>query len=139
MNYKEIRNYGKTIKTYFQFLCRRGFSVKQYDNGIDYELIYSRPECEISIFCGLGVDAKMFALYKNRLIEDKQLIENSYLNTFIIISKERRRCNLLNCNLFDPLSMSKLKEDVINSKNDINNVLRIYSEFIKKNLYKLLE
>ena len=84
MNYKEIRNYGKTIKTYFQFLSRRGFSVKQYDNGIDYEVIYSRPECEISIFCGLGVDAKMFALYKNRLIEDKQLIENSYLNTFII-------------------------------------------------------
>ena len=138
MNYKEIRNYGKTIKTYFQFLSRQGFSVKQYDNGIDYEVIYSRPECEISIFCELGVDAKMFALYKNRLMEDKQLIENSYLDTFIDISKEGGRYNLLNCDLFDPLSMRNLKENVINSKNDINNILRIYSEFLKKNLYKLL-
>lgn len=138
MNYKEIRNYGKTIKTYFQFLSNHGFSVKQYDNGIDYEVIYSRSECEISIFCGLGVDAKMFTHYKNKLMEDKQLIENSYLDAFIVISKEGGRSNLLNCDLFDPLSMSKLKENIINSKNDINNILRIYSEFLKKNLYKLL-
>lgn len=138
MNYEIIKNYGRIIKLYFQFLCENGFSRKQYDNGIDYEVIYSRPECEIGVFCAFGLDNKLFARYKNKLIDDKQLMENSHLDAYIVISRKESRSNLLKCNLFDSLSIDDLKKNILNSRNDIDKILRTYSEFLKKNLNKLL-
>ena len=138
MNYEAIKNYGRIIKLYFQFLCEHGFSMKQYDNGVDYEVIYSRPECEIGVFCVLGLDNKLFTRYKNKLMDDKQLIENSHLDAHIVIRRKGSRSNLLKCDLFDALSIDDLKKNILNCRYDIDKILKTYSEFLKKNLNKLL-
>lgn len=138
MNYEMIKNYGRIIKLYFQFLCENGFSMKQYDNGVDYEVIYSRPECEIGVFCVFGLDNKLFASYKNKLMDDKQLMEDSHLDAHIVIKRKGSRNNLLKCDLFDALSLDDLKRNILNCRNDIDEILRTYSEFLKKNLNKLL-
>ena len=67
MNYKEIKNYGKTIKNYFQFLNKHAFSIKQYNNAIDYEVIYSKPDCKIEVIYALGTDANILTNYENKL------------------------------------------------------------------------
>lgn len=43
MNYEAIKNYGRIIKLYFQFLCEHGFSIKQYDilNSGEYFVLNS--------------------------------------------------------------------------------------------------
>ena len=138
MNYKEIKNYGKTIKNYFQFLNKHAFSMKQYNNGIDYEVIYSKPDCKIEVICALGTDANILTNYENKLIDDKQLMENSHFDVYIAIDRGICRCNLLQCNLFNPLSITDLKEKILNCKNDIQKILKTYSSFLEKNLDNLL-
>lgn len=139
MKYTEIKNYGKIIKNYFQFLCKYGFSSKQYDNGIDYEVIYTRPGCEIGVFCVLGVeDATLLADYEKKRTNDKDLMENSHFDAYIVIEKNGCRLNLLNSNFFDSLIMEDLRVSILNCKSDVNKILEKYSEFLKINLYKLL-
>ena len=138
MNYSEIKNYGKIIKNYFQFLCKNGFSRKQYDNGIDYEVIYTRPGCEIGVFCFLGIDAKLLAAHKKTRMEDKELTENSHFFAEIVINKDGNRFNLLNNNFFDSLLMEGLKANILNCKSDVCKILKIYSDFLRINLNKLL-
>ncbi|CCZ95116.1 unknown [Corallococcus sp. CAG:1435] len=137
MKYTEIKNYGKIIKKYFQFLCKYGFSRKQYDNGIDYEVIYTRPGCEIGVFCGLGIDPKLLAVHEKTRMDDKDLMDASHFDAYIVINKDGNKFNLLNSNLFDSLLMEDLKANILDCKSDVNKILEKYSEFLKINLNKL--
>ena len=121
---------ARLIKKYFDFLKRDGFRRKVIARNGDVEIAYSNNSITIEICCELGIQYVPISNSSN--IAD--ILNNSGYFVIVVIKYGYQGGNILYCDLFDKQIRIKLKSDIDSAGNDIELILRIYSQFVKDNI-----
>lgn len=120
----------KLIKKYFDFLKRKGFRRKELFRNGDSEITYSKKGMSINVCCELGISyvplSDIFAEFS----------KNASYVVSVIIKHGHQVDNLLYCDLFEKQIRMRLKSDIDKVENqDIEQILKIYSQFIMDNVF----
>lgn len=118
----------KLIKKYFDFLKRKGFKRRELFRNGDSEITYSKKGMIINVRCELGFS------YVPLTDNFDDYSKNASYVVSVIIKHDYQVDNLLYCDLFEKQSRMKLKSDIDKiEKQDIEQILKIYSRFIIEN------
>lgn len=127
-------NYVRLIKKHFDFLKRNGFKRKVFTKNCDVEVTYTNKNLTVTVCRELCVTSS--PLTSNFDIDS--LIDNSAYFVWVELEYGYQGSNLLYCDLFEKDSRRQLKSDIAKADNH-EQILVLYSEFIKNNLPALLK